>query len=93
MSEVRDEWVDLVAHLVGDTRIARTLVTKLYPLIRQATAHEIAAEIEAAADAHNAKIADIAGVPNRHRDGMVASGIRDAAEIARRVGGGGGGGQ
>jgi len=72
-------------------KCAELAVAAAARLIRQATADEIAAEIEAAADAHNAKIAEIAGVPNRHRDGMVASGIREAAQIARRVGGGGGG--
>jgi len=51
------------------------------PALRRQRAAEVAQAIKAAADAHNAKIAGIAGVSHRDRDGMVSSGIRSAARI------------
>jgi hypothetical protein len=79
MSEIPTATVEVAASVLrGDYRKAREVLAAAAPLIRQATADEIAAEIEAL----------MPGIP----DDPLIAGMRQAAGIARRVGGGGGGG-
>lgn len=85
-------WLDgigLPGNLVTAVRpyaIAREVLAAVLPehdaRVRAETAEAIAKAIEAEADAHNRRIAEIAGVPVP-RDGMVSFGTRRAAAIAR----------
>lgn len=66
--------------------LAHAALEAALPALRKQWAEEVAKAVEAGADAHNLKIAHIAGVPHRPRDGMVSSGIRRAASIVREYG-------